>query len=83
MLYWDDNGTTTGTTATPNGTWGVDNFWNATQAGLLALLARPRQMVPTTPLGLKFNANGSAGPCHAWMRVASTANPTGTVIIIL
>ncbi len=33
MLYWDDNGTTTGTTVTPNGTWGVDNFWNATQAG--------------------------------------------------
>lgn len=33
VLYWDDNGTTTGTTTTPNGTWGVDNFWNATQAG--------------------------------------------------
>lgn len=33
VLYWDDNGVTTGTTATPNGTWGVDNFWNATQAG--------------------------------------------------
>lgn len=32
-LYWDDNGATAGTTATPNGTWGIDNFWNASSAG--------------------------------------------------
>ncbi len=27
-VYWDANGTTSGAGTTPNGTWGVDNFWN-------------------------------------------------------
>ena len=34
-------------------------------------------------LGFKFTTNGSAGPCHAWMRVFFTANTLGAVIIIL
>jgi autotransporter-associated beta strand protein len=32
-LYWDGNGNTAGAGATPNGTWGVDSFWNTTPAG--------------------------------------------------
>lgn len=32
-VYWDSNGDTAGAGATPNGTWGVDNFWNPTEAG--------------------------------------------------
>ena len=32
-LYWDSNGATIGAGATPNGTWGVDSFWNTTAAG--------------------------------------------------
>jgi autotransporter-associated beta strand protein len=32
-LYWDSNGTTAGAGATPNGTWGVNSFWNTTAAG--------------------------------------------------
>jgi fibronectin-binding autotransporter adhesin len=27
-VYWDANGTTLGAGTTPNGTWGVDDFWN-------------------------------------------------------
>ncbi|MEK7949706.1 beta strand repeat-containing protein [Luteolibacter soli] len=32
-LYWDNNGATAGTTATPTGTWGTSNFWNTDAAG--------------------------------------------------
>jgi autotransporter-associated beta strand protein len=32
-LAWDANGITTGSGDTPNGTWGVDPFWNATGTG--------------------------------------------------
>ena len=28
QLYWDANGTTDGASVTPNGTWGIDSFWN-------------------------------------------------------
>ena len=32
-LYWDSNGTSLGAGTTPNGTWGVDNFWNPLSDG--------------------------------------------------
>lgn len=32
-LYWDANGDTAGAGTTPTGTWGVDTFWNSTEAG--------------------------------------------------
>ncbi|MCX6962638.1 MAG: hypothetical protein NTZ08_09345 [Verrucomicrobia bacterium] len=32
-LYWDSNGATAGAGATPNGTWGVNSFWNTAAAG--------------------------------------------------
>ncbi len=31
--YWDSNGSTTGAGATPNGTWGVNNYWNTASDG--------------------------------------------------
>lgn len=33
VVYWDANGVTAGASTTPTGTWGTDNFWNATADG--------------------------------------------------
>jgi autotransporter-associated beta strand protein len=33
IFYWDDNGNATGTTATPNGTWGTSAFWSVDPNG--------------------------------------------------
>ncbi len=32
-LYWDGNGSPSGTGATPSGTWGVDQFWSTNAGG--------------------------------------------------
>jgi hypothetical protein len=35
-LYWDANGATAGSGATPNGTWGSSAFWSTNSAGTVA-----------------------------------------------
>lgn len=35
-LSWDSNGVTPGAGATPNGTWGTDNFWSSSSLGNVA-----------------------------------------------
>src|SRR5262245_26247262 len=37
LLFWDINGATAGAgSATPSGTWGVDNFWSTSSTGVAA-----------------------------------------------
>lgn len=39
-LCWDTNGSDAGAGATPNGAWGIDNFWSGSSTGVHSTGAR-------------------------------------------
>ena len=59
--YWDSNGTTAGAGATPNGTWGTDNFWNNDVAGGAGTFTTTTTAADT----VTFSAGGDATGAYA------------------
>ena len=70
-LYWDSNGTDPGAGVTPNGTWGIDPFWNLFDANVPA-------NTPTTILDIvTFSAGADATGSYT-----VTVNGTQTARVI-